>query len=141
MKKILLEGTISSGKTTLCETLNGSEVTAKKTMEIEVRDTIIDTPGEYLENRAYRKALFIASIEADAILFIQDASDEKFCYNPGIAQRFCIPVIGVITKIDIATEEQIQNARDLLNLAGVSEIYEVSSVTGEGIDELKKVLE
>ena len=140
MKKILLEGTISSGKTTLCQVLNGNDIECKKTMEIEVRDTIIDTPGEYLENRAFRKALYVASVECEMILFLQDASDDKFCYSPSIAQRFCIPVIGVVTKIDISTPEQIERARQLLELAGVSEIYEVSALTGEGIEKLKEIL-
>ena len=51
MKRILLVGTIGCGKTTLCQALNGMALEYKKTQAIEVVNTTIDTPGEYLEKK------------------------------------------------------------------------------------------
>ena len=45
MKKILLIGTVSCGKTTLSQYLSGMELVYKKTQALDVIGTAIDTPG------------------------------------------------------------------------------------------------
>ena len=52
MKKILLVGQVSCGKTTLCQRLNGLDIVYQKTQALDVVHRTIDTPGEYLERRA-----------------------------------------------------------------------------------------
>ena len=59
MKKILLVGSVSCGKTTLCQRLNGLVQDYKKTQAIEVVGKTIDTPGEYLERRSLFSALMV----------------------------------------------------------------------------------
>ena len=61
MKKIILIGNVSCGKTTLCQYLNGQELSYKKTQALEVVRTTIDTPGEYLEHRSFLQALIVTS--------------------------------------------------------------------------------
>ena len=51
MKKIILAGHVACGKTTLCQCLNGMEMQYKKTQALEVINTTIDTPGEYLQSK------------------------------------------------------------------------------------------
>lgn len=103
MKRIMLAGTVACGKTTLCQRLNGLEQTYKKTQSLEVVGTTIDTPGEYLEHRAFLR--------------------------------------GLVTKADLATDKQLRDAREMLELTGASPIFTISSVTQEGMEELLAFLE
>jgi ethanolamine utilization protein EutP len=47
----------------------------------------------------------------------------------------------VVTKVDIATEPMIAKAKRALEVAGAGEVMRCSSVTGEGIPELKTKIE
>ena len=141
MKKILLIGTVSCGKTTLGQYLNGMDLRYKKTQALEVLGQSIDTPGEYLEHRSYMRNLMVLSADVDYVLFLIDPTQERFMYSPGHAASFPVPVIGVVTKIDIATEKQISDAVEMLEVAGTSRIFKVSAVSGAGISELVEFLE
>ena len=136
MKKIILIGTVACGKTTLCQRINGMEQIYKKTQALEVVNQTIDTPGEYLENRPLLRALLVTAVEADVALLVQDATQERFMFSPGQASAFPIPVIGVVSKADAATEEQIRLTRQQLELAGTQTIFVVSAYTGQGMEEL-----
>ncbi|MBR5545840.1 MAG: EutP/PduV family microcompartment system protein [Clostridia bacterium] len=140
MKKIMLIGHIACGKTTLCQRLNGLKQEYKKTQTIEVINHTIDTPGEYLEHRALLRSLTVTSVDVDVALFLQDATSERFLFSPGQSMAFPIPVIGVVTKTDIATPEQTAQAVELLELAGAERIFCVSSINGDGMDELIQYL-
>lgn len=113
MKKILLVGSVSCGKTTLCQRLNGLVQDYKKTQAIEVVGKTIDTPGEYLERRSLFSALMVTSAEADEVLFLLDPTQDRYLYSPGLADGL-----------------------ELLELAGAKPIFSVSSVTGEGMEAL-----
>ena len=141
MKKIILVGHVACGKTTLCQCLNGMEMKYKKTQALEVIHQTIDTPGEYVERRSLFHALVVTSVEADQVLFVQDASQERFMFAPGQSAAFPIPVAGVVSKVDMATPQQVKNAVELLELAGASPIFVVSAFTGQGIEELRTFLE
>ncbi len=141
MKKIILVGHVACGKTTLCQCLNGMEMKYKKTQALEVIHQTIDTPGEYVERRSLFHALVVTSVEADQVLFVQDASQDRFMFAPGQAAAFPIPVAGVVSKADMATPQQVKNAVELLELAGASPIFVVSAFTGQGIEELRDFLE
>ncbi len=141
MKKIILIGSVACGKTTLMQRLNDLKLQYKKTQAIEVFQSTIDTPGEYLENKGLFRSLMITATEAEQVIFVQDASRDLCYFAPGQACAFSMPVAGVVSKIDIASERQIHNARELLLLAGASPILEVSAVTGDGMEELQAFLE
>ena len=137
MKKIILIGNVACGKTTICQYLNHMEIKYKKTQALEVYNTTIDTPGEYLENRGYLRSLMVT----DQVVFVQDASRDQFFFSPGQSSAFSMPVAGVVTKVDIATPKQIADAVELLQLAGADPIFKVSPMTGEGMEELVAFLE
>ena len=141
MKKIILVGTIACGKTTLCQRLNGLEQRYKKTQALEVINQTIDTPGEYLEHRSFLSSLMVTSVDTDLVLFLLDATQSRYMYSPGQAGAFPVPVAGVVTKIDLATPQQRKDARELLALAGADPIFEISSVTNEGMDALLEFLQ
>jgi len=136
MKKIMLVGHVACGKTTLCQRLNGLKQEYKKTQALEVINHTIDTPGEYLEHRSFMRSLTVTAVEADLVLFLQDATSERFLFSPGQSVAFPIPVIGVVTKTDIATKEQTAQAVELLELAGADPIFCISSISGDGMDAL-----
>ena len=140
-KKIMLIGSSTCGKTTLCQRLNGLEIKYHKTQTIGVINNTIDTPGEYLENRQLYKGIIVTAADSDMILFLQDATDERFRFSPGQAAFFSVPVIGVVSKIDIAEKQQIDDAAELLELAGCEKIFFTSAVTGDGTRELLDYLE
>lgn len=141
MKRILLVGNVACGKTTLCQRLNGLKLTYHKTQALDVVNCTIDTPGEYLEHRALLRGLLVTAAEADAVVFVQDASQERFLFSPGQAAAFPIPVVGVVSKADLASPEQIETARELLALSGAERVFTVSAVTGEGMEALTEWLE
>ena len=136
MKKILLAGDVACGKTTLCQRLNGLEQRYKKTQTVEVVGKTIDTPGEYLEHRSFLKGLVVTAAEVDLVLFLQDATQERFLYSPDMAGMFPVPVAGIVTKADLATDRQLRDAREMLELTGADPIFTISSVTQEGMEPL-----
>ena len=123
MKKIILIGNVACGKTTICQYLNHMEIKYKKTQALEVYNTTIDTPGEYLENRGYLRSLMVTATETDQVVFVQDASRDQFFFSPGQSSAF------------------IADAVELLQLAGADPIFKVSPMTGEGMEELAAFLE
>lgn len=94
MKKIILIGNVACGKTTICQYLNHMEIKYKKTQALEVYNTTIDTPGEYLENRGYLRSLMVTATETDQVVFVQDASRDQFFFSPGQSSAFTLPVAG-----------------------------------------------
>lgn len=141
MKKIIVAGNVASGKTTLCQYLNGRKIEYKKTQSVEVINSMIDTPGEYFQQRRYLRALISCAADTEVMIFVLDPTQEQSCLRVGLASTFLMDVIGVITKIDLATEEQITRGKDLLRLAGTDNVFAVSAVTGEGMDLLTEYLE
>ena len=142
MKKIMFVGPVGVGKTTLTQRLKGLELTYYKTQAVEFHDTIIDTPGEYLQHRRYYSALNVTGADADVIGLLVAASNQMQTFPQGFSSLFNQEVIGIVTKIDMADkEEQIEKARRQLKAAGAKEIFEISATENEGIDRLQAYLE
>lgn len=140
MKKMMLLGQSGSGKTTLCQKLHEQAVAYKKTQAVETFQHAIDTPGEYIENRFYYKALIVTSVDADVIGLVQDCTASENYLPPSFASAFTKPVIGIVTKIDGATDAAIAKAKEQLREAGATTIFEVSAVEEVGLEELKSFL-
>ena len=140
-KIIILIGRSMSGKTTLCQRLMQETPRYAKTQSIHVIDKkMIDTPGEYLERGAMYGALMTASADADLIVFVQDAMERGTMFPPAFTSMFAKPVVGVVTKKDLANDEDIKRAKNYINLAGARKIFVVSGMTGEGVVELARYL-
>ena len=135
MKKLMLIGKVSCGKTTLCQYLTNQQMTYKKTQALTVTDNIIDTPGEYVERRQFYQALAVTSMGVDVVLLLQDPTDMTFTLPPGLQAMFQKPMVGVITKSDLITDEK-QLIRAEKSLAGAHPIFKICSMTGEGIEAL-----
>ncbi len=140
-KRIILIGRSAAGKTTLCQRINHEDLAYHKTQTVQViNQTMIDTPGEYLERRYFRGALMVTATDADVIVFVQDATEDGTMFPPAYNSQFAKPAVGVVTKCDIAAPEQVERAKKYLRMAGADRMFVTSSVSGEGVDDLLKFL-
>lgn len=141
MKTLMLIGKTSCGKTTLTQAINKENIHYKKTQTVEIIDSIIDTPGEYIENRFFYSALIVTSADSDVIAMVQDCTENVSIFPPGFASIFSKPVIGIITKTDLCCDEKrLKEAEEILLNAGVERIFKVSVVDKLGIEYLKDYL-
>lgn len=141
MKKIMFIGMSGSGKTTLYQKLAFEQIRYDKTQAIEFHKNVIDTPGEYLENRNYYSALMVTSAEADIVALVMDCKSLNNAFPPGFARMFTKPIIGIVTKIDLMKEDRDSGfAEESLRLAGADEIFKISTLDNIKVEELKKRL-
>lgn len=144
MKKVIMIGRTGAGKTTLCQALFERELSYKKTQAIQVLDhCLIDTPGEYMENRSLYRALNVTSAGAEFIFLLQDCVNLSNVFPPGFAMMFQgKPVYGIVTKTDLAQEDkEILRAEKNLKAAGCRKVYRVSNTQKEGLTALRELLE
>ena len=137
--KMMLVGKTGSGKTTLAQRINGVDINYKKTQRISFEENIIDTPGEYIENKYYYKALTVTASNADIIAFVQSALDEDTLFPPKFSTMFAGKIIiGIITKKDLQFDSS--NAENFLKCAGAEEIYYIGLNDKNEIMRLKERL-
>lgn len=139
MKKVMLVGRSGAGKTTLTQALKGREITYHKTQYINHYDVIIDTPGEYAENKNLARALIIYSYEADVVALLVSAMEDYSLYSPNIVSLSTRDVIGIVTQID-RPEARVDMAGLWLELAGCKKIFYVDSISGEGVADILNYL-
>ena len=137
-------GPSGCGKTTLSQRLIGEQVSYKKTQSIQViGDDIVDTPGEYVEQKQFYSALIVTAVEADVILLLSSAIDEQNAFSPRMGSLFSgKPVIGVITKTDLCEDpELIEGASEILSMAGAETIIEVGFGDDSCLEKLREAIE
>ena len=139
MRKIMLVGRSGAGKTTLTQALKGKKIQYHKTQYINHYDVIIDTPGEYAENKELARALVIYSYEADVVGLLMNATEDYSLYSPNIVSMATREVVGIVTQIN-KENARVDLATLWLQLAGCKKIFYVDSVTGEGVPEILKFL-
>lgn len=138
----MLIGPSGCGKTTLSQALNSLTLNYRKTQAVEIVQNVIDTPGEYMENRCLYRALAVTAAQADIIIIVQDF-DTRQTFPPGFATMFgSKPVYGVVCKLDTAEDEiQLKRAESELRMVGATRIFFTSSVQLKGIIELRNAIE
>jgi ethanolamine utilization protein EutP len=136
MKKLFLCGRSEAGKTSLTQALKGEPVVYHKTQYVNHWDITIDTPGEYMENKKLTlQSLCCFSYECDVIGLLCSANEPFNLFSPGTPSACNRPLIGIITKID-CPDSNVSMVRQWLEEAGCEKIFPVSSITGEGMDDL-----
>ncbi|MCQ2770937.1 MAG: EutP/PduV family microcompartment system protein [Clostridia bacterium] len=133
MKKIILIGRSGAGKTTLKQALRKEKIEYKKTQYIDWNSWIIDTPGEYVENKNLSCALGLYAYEADVVGLLLSADDSFSVYSPNMTGLVNREVIGIVTKSDL---DNPIKAKEWLKLAGCERIFVVNSINGDGIEQL-----
>ena len=139
MRKMILMGRVGCGKTTLTQALRSETIHYHKTQYINNYDVVVDTPGEYAEERTLAHALALYSYECDVVGFLMAANEPYSLFEPACAACSNRPVIGIISKIH-APDANIKACENWLNIAGVYTIFHVDSVTGEGLAEIFEYL-
>ncbi len=139
MKKIILMGRSECGKTTLTQALRGEQFKYQKTQSMNHYDIIIDTPGEYAENKVLAGALALYAYEADVVGLLLSADEEYSLYSPNITSLVNREVIGIVTQTDRPGANPLR-AKAWLELTGCTKIFLVSAYTGDGIKELLNYL-
>ncbi|MDO5425553.1 MAG: EutP/PduV family microcompartment system protein [Eubacteriales bacterium] len=141
MGKVLFIGKSGSGKTTLCQKLNEQDIRYRKTQMVEAYQASIDTPGEYLENPRFYKALIVSAADAGVVALVSDPTSAYLAIPPGFAKIFQKPVIGIVTKILEAGVAQIERSRQELLRAKAEPVFLVDTPEGVGIEALAAYLE
>jgi len=138
--RMILVGRSHSGKTTLCQYLTNQQLRYHKTQTVQFIDhCILDTPGEYLEQKGFYGALSVTAADAHIIVLVQDATEDGTMFAPSFSMMFGEkPIIGIITKSDAASKEQIQQANEHLVRAGAEKCFITSSIEGIGFDKFLK---
>lgn len=135
MKKIVLMGRSECGKTTLTQALKGEKIHYHKTQYVNNFDVIIDTPGEYAQNKHLGHALALYTYEADVVGLLCSSTEPYSLYPPCITCMCNREVIGIVTKID-APGGNPDRAERWLRLAGCTTIFRVNSKAQEGIPKI-----
>ena len=155
-------GAPNAGKSTLVNALVGQKVaivSAKaqttrarlmgialhKTAEFETQMILADTPGLFAPKRRLDRAMVSAAWdgaqEADVILLVVDGRKKKREYLAEILESLKPRPerkILVLNKVDeTAKEPLLIAAQELTEAAGFDEVFFISALTGDGVDELK----
>ncbi|WP_206459846.1 EutP/PduV family microcompartment system protein [Anaerovorax sp. IOR16] len=140
--RMILVGRSHSGKTTLCQYLTNQQLHYHKTQTVQFIDhCILDTPGEYLEQKGFYGALSVTAADAQIIVLVQDATEDGTMFAPSFGMMFAgKPIIGIITKSDAANTEQIQQAISHLVRAGAEKCFVTSSIKGLGFEPFLKYI-
>lgn len=134
-------GPSHSGKTTLVNALNDYDGPLRRTPDLIYGKKTIDVPGSYLENPWMYKHVIAAAQDASHILLLVDQSKgNAIPYSPGFAKVFNCPVLGVLTKCDLAPENEAACLQQLEQTGVKEPYYRISVPQGIGIDALKKEL-
>ena len=134
-KKLMLIGRTGCGKTTLSQAMQGMALVYRKTQAVRYADWIVDTPGEFSENRRFYSALTASSTGCDIIGFVQDATAVNSIFPPNFASLFNKQAIGIISKTDLAAAD-IERAEKFLRWAGAETIFQTSSLAETGISSI-----
>ena len=140
MRHIIVVGRTACGKTTLLQRLMEEPIEYKKTYAIEIYGDAIDTPGEYMDHKKLFHSLMVTCTNAEALVLLHDCTDSVSTFFPGMATAFQIPVIGVVSKTDLGTEQDIRYGDEILKMAGADKVFHVSAYTDEGVKELRDYL-
>ena len=105
----------------------------------KIRDLMIDTPGEYIQTKNLGNAIALYAYESDIVGLLLSATEPFSLYPPNITCMANREVIGIVTQID-REDANPDRAERWLRLSGCKKVFRISSVTGEGIDELRDYL-
>ena len=151
-------GKANAGKSTLINVLVGEKVSIVSPKPQTTRDRIlgvlteedcqivfVDTPGLYradnLLNSVMQKTTEDSAKDVDLILFLIDCHDGISETDKNLLAKYekgKIPIVAVLTKIDIMTESLLISC--LKELGDTTEIVPVSARKGKNLKELVKVI-
>ena len=164
-KTISLAGYTSSGKTTLFNTLTGESSEQSKKLFTTLATTtrrmtinreaflLSDTVGFIGKLPAYMIDAFKSTLEellyTNAVIVVADAGDPLFEFERKL--RSCVRTLGdlgvergkiifVLNKMDLASDDQLDEEMEILESQGFDKIMAISAKTGMNIEKLKQLI-
>lgn len=139
-KRVMVIGSAGCGKSSLIQFLEGRYAPLRKAPEPIYGEKTIDCPGGYVENTYMYKHLIAIAQDASHVVLVIDASKQMDVYSPGFAQVLGKPTVGVITKLDLAPENEMI-CRERLRRAGVQgPVFCLNASEGTGVQAIKGYL-
>ncbi len=138
LTNIAIIGEVNAGKSALLDKLIAQNTCTGKTQAPIFYDGyVIDTPGEFVENRAWNGALLSTIANVKTVVCLQPANAKHFAVPSGLLQVYPNKnIVSVISKID-TNDADIVKACKLLKLNGLTEPYlQVSIFDQASIDHL-----
>ena len=135
-------GEVDAGKSALITRLVAPDGNQKKTQTpIFYSGSVIDTPGEYVDNRAWNGPLLSTISSVNTIVYLQPANGKRFSAPPGLLRVYPNKrLIGVISKVDL-DDADISNAEKLLVNNGVQPPFFHTSIHDDNsINKLREFL-
>lgn len=120
-KRIMIVGSRKSGKSSIANCINDVNRPLNSTQDVIYGAYTMDTPSAYLEVPYNYKFLVALGQEANVLLCVIDATEDAKVYPPCFVDSFNAVHVGVITKVDQATEEQLEYAKRVVKEIGVEE--------------------
>lgn len=139
-KRVMIVGASQSGKSTLANILNEATRPLKKTQDVIYGKNTIDTPGSYIENAYMYKYLIATAQTASHVLMLVDQSRPIEVYPPGFAKTFTCPVVGVVTKTDLAPQNANLVSQQLKRIGVLEPCFWIALKDNRGIEALKDYL-
>ena len=164
-KTISLAGYTSSGKTTLFNTLTGESAEQSKKLFTTLSTTtrrmtinreaflLSDTVGFIGKLPAYMIDAFKSTLEellyTNAVIVVADAGDSLFEFERKL--RSCVRTLGdlgvergkiifILNKMDLASDDQLDEEMEILESQGFDKIMAISAKTGMNIEKLKQLI-
>ena len=138
LDSIAFIGEVDAGKSALIDKLIDQETHTGKTQSpIFYQGQVIDTPGEFVDNRAWNGALLSTICSVKTIVYLQPANAKRFSPPSGLLRVYPNKtIVGVISKVD-APDADLEKATKFLRQNGVPEPYIQTSIFEQAsIDQL-----
>lgn len=139
-KRVMVIGPSRSGKTTIVNKLNNYNGPLRRIPDLIYGKNTIDVPSSYIENPWMYKHVIAIAQDASCVLVLVDRSNCDEVYSHGFAKAFRCPVIGVITKCDLAKENEEKCIKQLKNIGIKEPYFHISFPLEKGFKELHSYL-
>jgi len=142
LASIAIIGEVDAGKSALLDKLIAQKTAIGKTQApIFYCGHVVDTPGEFVDNRSWNGALLSTIASVKTIVCLQPANAKHFAVPSGLLRVYPNKnIVSVISKID-ANDADIAKASKLFKQNGLPEPYlQISIFDQASIDSLYQYL-
>ncbi len=132
-------GEVDAGKSALITRLVNPQGNQRKTQTpIYYSGCAIDTPGEYVDNRAWNGPLLSTISSVNTIVYLQPANAKRFSVPEGLLRVYPNKrIVGVISKVDMDDSDVGKAERFLIKNDIEGPYFHISIFDEESINKLR----